>query len=239
MSFDITKYRTPQEALLALAAYAVELEARIESLETAEPVKDTWQDWGEPTVAEPEGEDWLNPGERAEIEGQIAEKKAELANNEDAQESMVLRATISLLEDKLIRPPEKIDLDQQRTVQVRNTDGSVVVDVPEVSEEVEAERYEFAIKQLKLHEQYGEEAGKEYARSYAKGGPLVLYYTDRDFVLGLTDDLKAAMVQDVEQHSPAEAHEMARDLLKDFDAEEMAAATLQIAEDNAPEGETG
>lgn len=50
--------------------------------------------------------------------------------------------------------------------------------------------------------------------AYMKGGPLWLYYGNRDYVMGLSYEVKVAMIQDVEITSPQEAQEMSRDLLK-------------------------
>lgn len=51
--------------------------------------------------------------------------------------------------------------------------------------------------------------------AFVKGGPAWLYVYDRDFVISMPTNWKQALVADVEQDSPREAAEMARDILKD------------------------
>lgn len=83
---------------------------------------------------------------------------------------------------------------------------TTTVDLPPVSEEHKDLRRKFA-KSIGLK---GDNI--EY---YAKGGPLWLYLGDRDFVMGLTDQMRRMMVSDIAQTSPQEAREVARDILKD------------------------
>lgn len=59
----------------------------------------------------------------------------------------------------------------------------------------------------------------EAVDAYVKGGPLWLHAYDRDFVVGLPEHLRRALVQDLEQYAPNDAHLLARDILKDASAD--------------------
>lgn len=51
--------------------------------------------------------------------------------------------------------------------------------------------------------------------AYVEGGATWLYLADREFVMGLPEELRREMVEEVLAHSPHEAAEMGRDVLKD------------------------
>jgi hypothetical protein len=95
--------------------------------------------------------------------------------------------------------------------------GNVVVDLPPVSEEKAAARKAFAEKALDFATALGtdEATTASLVDAYVKGGPLWLYYGNRDFVVALPDHIKAAMIQDVSEQSGREAQQMGRDILKD------------------------
>lgn len=67
------------------------------------------------------------------------------------------------------------------------------------------------------------------AEAYIEGGPGWLYHYDRAFVTSLGPELRAAMVEDVAAQSPTQAHELARDLLKD---EQNLGEGLNVSDDN-------
>jgi len=211
---ELRKQKSPADALTWLAGYCEQLESRIQDLERANV--SGWDEWSGETP--PLTADGLDDAERQAVEDEIADLRQELSGCEDSQESEVIRAKIELAEDKLMPPHEEPDLDQARTTPIVDEKGNVVNEVPVVTPEKEAQRWEFAEKVLKLEEIYGPEKGKEYIDSYSKAGPLLLYYTDRDFVLGLSDEVKRAMIADVLEQSPREAHEMSRDILKDLES---------------------
>jgi hypothetical protein len=100
---------------------------------------------------------------------------------------------------------------QAQATVTEDEDGNVTVDIKPPSAEKKIERFEFAKQKLKLHECYDEE---NILEAYSKGGPLWLYTSDRDFVVKLPEELKRAMIEDLEELSPDEAALMARDLLK-------------------------
>jgi hypothetical protein len=91
----------------------------------------------------------------------------------------------------------------------RATSDGEHVDLPPVSDEQREARRRLAF-QIGLENDFGVEG----IDTYVKGGPLWLYYGNRDYVLGLSKDVQTAMVEDVMQTSPAEAVEMGRDLFK-------------------------
>jgi hypothetical protein len=198
------------DALLAIADAVDELAER-----PVDPIADPWAGWGkgEATQATPSTVD------KSGVEAEIAELESRLHGCEDPEESKVLRAQIDLKKDDLIDrpPPAEQALEQRRTVSVDNG-GELVIEVPEATEAEKEVRKEFLANALfpAMEDHYGNEAAALYAESYIKGGPLLLYYTDRDFVNALPDQMKHVMVGDVEHFSPNEAAEMARDILKDL-----------------------
>lgn len=206
--------KNPTEALNVVAALLDQYEKRLQELEAAGVSE--WDQWSGETP--PLTDDGLDDAERQAINDEIEDLERQLQGNEDAQESEALRAQILLAQDKLLPKHVEPDLDQERTTPIVDDQGNVINEVPAVSPEKEALRWEFAEKALKLEEIYGEAAGKEYIQSYAKAGPLLLYYTDRDTVMTFNDDIKRAMVEDVFEQSPKEGHEMSRDILKDLEA---------------------
>lgn len=109
-----------------------------------------------------------------------------------------------------------------------DADGNTVVDLPKVSADKQARRREFAADVLELDVHFPDLGLVE---AYAKGGPLLLYYSQREFVTGLPIEVQYAMVEDVLEESPGEAEEMGRDLFrnaKGVDHEFAASAIQQI-----------
>lgn len=84
-------------------------------------------------------------------------------------------------------------------------DGKVV-DLPPVDQERAVKRHNLA-RTLNL------EADGIDPNAYVKGGPLWLYYGNREYVMGLPEAVHRQMIEDVQQDSVQEAQEMARDLL--------------------------
>jgi hypothetical protein len=102
-------------------------------------------------------------------------------------------------------------LDELRT-QVTVEDGVAEVALPPVSEAKKVERRAFATHVLRLHEHLGDD--ENWADVYAKGGPMWLYLGNRAVVMAMPYAVKQAMIADIEEDSPQDAHEMARDILK-------------------------
>jgi hypothetical protein len=205
---------SPAAALIVIAELLDDAFSRIEELESDAAVSDeSWASWGSLEEAAYDGptEEWAP---RDGILDDIREVERELQGCSDAEESQVLRAKLMLLQDELKPPIEMQDNTGKHTEIEVELDGTVV-HLPPASEEHQELRRKFATDVLRLTEVYGEDDGAKYVESYAKAGPLLLYYSDRDFVMGLPDDYKRAMVRDVSDASPKEAHEMGRDVLKD------------------------
>lgn len=216
ISNNVRAAKNPTEALTVIAHALDEFDSRLLNLERANV--NGWDEWSDETP--PLTEDWGEPQpwtpDPTDVE-EVSRIEEALPGCEDADESKALRAQLELAKDKLKPPIEMIDTEGQHTEIAADESGDATVNVPTVNPGKEAMRKEFATEVLKLTEVYGDK-GEQYIESYAKAGPLLLYYADRDFILGLTDDIKRAMVSDVEEQSPKEAHEMARDILKDLDA---------------------
>lgn len=102
-------------------------------------------------------------------------------------------------------PPQRVRINQ-------GEDTSEVV-LPKVSPERYIARTAFADAQLKLNDHLG--AGEvDWIAAYGVGGPMWLYLGNRDLVMSYPEEIRRRMVEDVEQDSPEDAHEMSRDILK-------------------------
>jgi hypothetical protein len=229
LSEAILSQKTPADALNVVAAIVDELAARITALEAGGQQRDGWDTWGaydQPLIAKDEPVEWT-PDPADEVELQRLEE--ELHGNADADESRVLRAKIELCRDRLLPPVEMSDNTGNATETHYDTEGNAVIDLPVPTPEQIDYRAQLVPK-LGLRDQYGDEIGGTAEDSFVRGGPLLLYYSDRDFVASLPHELKVAMVADVERSSPREAHEMARDLLKAStdDANDLEAVAARI-----------
>lgn len=96
----------------------------------------------------------------------------------------------------------------------QDSDGNTTINFNEVDEETEMERRRFAIETLDFPNNYPAD-WKAYVDGYAKGGPMYLYLSDRDFVMGLPIGVKNMMLTDVNKFNPEQARQMAADILKD------------------------
>lgn len=97
------------------------------------------------------------------------------------------------------------------------SDGENVVVLPTPSAEQYHARTELASKHMKLDEAFPK-ADFDPIEVYAKGGPAWLYIYDRELVMGMADGIKQAMVRDLMADDPAAAADMARDILKNMQA---------------------
>lgn len=86
------------------------------------------------------------------------------------------------------------------------------VDIPPPTEERMAYRRLFENQQLHLADHLGN--AEDWTEVYAKGGPQWLYIGNPELVKGLPYGTRQALVTDLEQDSPQQAKEMARDILK-------------------------
>lgn len=198
---QVKQAKSPQEALVILARGLDSLAALIEG-QPQPPAPDPWGTW-----------DSQPAPDTGELEARIAELN-ERAGTEDGEQRQATEAEIRLLRDQL-RPvtaaPTRDD-GKRASIEVVGADGTTQVDLPVVSEEKQERRRAFAKDELVLDTHF---PNLGLVDAYAKGGPLLLYYSDRDFVMGLPAEWKAAMVRDVSEESPREALEMGRDILKD------------------------
>lgn len=208
--------RSPAEALLAIA------EALDELLEQRSEFPSAWSmPWSietkseEPKVKEAD-EYRLTPTLTPDKAQQIADLAAAIAAAPNEQERAALQAELKLLLDTG-GAPEPVD--EGRRAQLTVEEDSTTVDLPAVSPAKFVQRLKFAKDTLRLNEMLPE--GEDWESAYAKGGPLWLYYGNRDYVMGLSIDVRREMVRDVLEESPTEAAEMSRDVLKATDGGEM------------------
>lgn len=107
-----------------------------------------------------------------------------------------------------------IDVRRAQAPAITEQDGETTVDIPPTSPEKQAARRMFADQQLGLTE-YLKDPSQDWNEVYAKGGPQWLYIGNRELVMSLPFSTRRAMVADLEEDSPQQAHEMARDILKE------------------------
>lgn len=212
----ILSQKSPTDALNVVAAVLDGLSARVAELEQGST--EGWNSWGSiadlPDEQVPDSEDqraeWSpDPADEAEL----ARLEEALHGNADPDESRVLRAKIELTRDKLQPPTELYDNSGSATETHYDDDGAAIVDLPKPTPQQIDFRGQL-LPRLGLRDQYGDEIGEKAEDSFVRGGPLLLYFSDREFVNSMADDVKRLLVSDVELSSPREAHEMARDILK-------------------------
>lgn len=198
----------------AIGLLADELERQHAELAKLKP-SEAWTAWDQ--VTEDKSSDTVD-NDKVHLESALAKARQELSEATDPDDQRALAARVELFEDELkggtIPPPDE----GQRTEQIVSPEGDVIVEVPKVSVEKEHERMLFAEEQLRLAEAYPDH-GDTLVASYAVAGPLLLYYTDRDFVISQPDRIKKLMIEDVMEIAPMEAIEFGRDILKDSQSE--------------------
>lgn len=97
---------------------------------------------------------------------------------------------------------------------ITEQDGETTVDIPPPSEAKQAYRRLFEQQALHLSE-YLHDDDQDWTEVYAKGGPMWLYIGNPELVKSLPDSTRRALVSDLEEDSPQQAREMARDILKE------------------------
>lgn len=208
--------KTPRDALLVLADAIDRIDHHIKG------PYDEWSEWDDPeTHLEVNKELSVNPKDALV---QYAAVKAQLDEATDGDDRRALEAKLRLLKDELRAKPHQVDMEQQASKLTTDEGGKVIVDLPVPTEEHMEQRREFGEKCLKIKDEFG----PEVLEAYVKGGPLVLYYTDRDFVMRMPNDFKRVMVEDVCQFSPREGHQMAADVLKDVTADGGREVTMEV-----------
>jgi len=199
-TFDRVKAAdSPQQGMLALARAIDALDVKLSKLIDQEPTTDEWGKWEAPD--EPDASDEL----RAVL--------AALETETDPEERDALEARRRLLTDD--GSNQELGLAEGKRAVVESDEDGAAVSLPTPSKRQVERRMLFTEKVLKeTHPEYYE----AYRESFLRGGPRILYYGDRDFVMQLPDEWRRVFVEDVEEDSPAEAHEIARDILKDMTA---------------------
>ncbi len=171
---------------------------------TTEPGWDAWQ--AQPPNALPSSQPAPSTAEADSV-------RARLATESDADERRALEARLRLLADDAVVPNPTVP-EGRRTI-TTGDDKQIVVDIPAPDRARMQARASMA-----LAGKFGEQltpplSNDEAADAYARGGPMWLYMYDRDAVMGMPEDWRRAMVNDVLVDSPAQAHELGRDILKD------------------------
>lgn len=109
-------------------------------------------------------------------------------------------------------PPE---VPKPPAVVVNTQDDLTEIMFREVSDERKARRRMFADQALHLNDALRDvDPNEDWIEVYVKGGPLWLYHGNRELLMTYPDSTRAMMVQDVLEDSPALAHEMSIDVLK-------------------------
>ena len=201
-----------QEAMLALAHALDVIQGELKDSKESRPSSDGWDTtWSAP---DPQEDDWQpDPS----VLRRLDELEAELAEA-SREDRVALESEQRLLKEQL-KPPVVHDEGVGTRAKVAERDGETVVELPPVSDLKRKGREQFAADTLQFDVALGtdDEQTAELIRAYGKGGPLWLYYGNRDMVMGLNEDAKRIMVADVLEDSPQEANEMGRDILKDMD----------------------
>ena len=186
---------SPQDAMLVLATALDRIEAAL----TQPPSEsDAWGTWTAPANDPPTTETLRD----------------QLAVTDDEQERKALEARIRLAEDQ----GEPIETELPDTGVRPSVDFDVdgtKLTLPAASEEQKIARAE-AVDEWGIGQYLssGRELPARVLRwAYSTAGPFWLYTYDRDAVLRMPIACRQAMVEDVEQDNPREAHNLGRDIL--------------------------
>jgi hypothetical protein len=212
----VKRHNSPGPAILEVARAVDELIARVDALGEATP-GDLWGG-ADPGL-------WGDHDTHVEVNREFA--KAEVRERLDALKDAAkglsgddLAANLAqqrLVEDELrdVRTVEPIpdDAPEEKVL----GPGETEIALPVVDGGTQAARREFAVETLKIRDQYPH--NPEFVEAYGKGGPLLFYYTDRDWVMSLPVTARQAMVEDVMATNPETAKKMGADILKRTDDE--------------------
>lgn len=204
---------SPQLALMALA------EGVDQILALAGHVQQEWTDpWPQPLGQLHTVDDNMQTLARAaypEGEYHVEGLREKLLTTTDGEERRALEAAIRLAEDtgRPIEPAmdEGVRLD---------LDGELV-GFPAASMQLKAARAVW-LDDKPVHSllaQGNALTELELRDAYVRGGPMWLYLYDREAIMAMPPPWRMDMVQDVEIDSPAQAQELARDILKDLSSD--------------------
>lgn len=213
---QVKNAENPKVALEAIARYLDHLNTKIDQV-LDQPNDDSW------------GEGWNDHERHVEVnndfakETEIKELEEALSKESNPEERAVLEARLRLAKDdgQAVAAAVGVEEGERTKMQVGDTETIVEVFTPNESQ---LEMREAMADKLREADVLDE----EIIESFIKGGPLLLYYTDREFIMSLPYGWRRAFVEDVEVNSPQEAAEMARDILKVEDPE----ANMDQAIDN-------
>lgn len=147
----------------------------------------------------------------------IEQQVADAASPKEAL-LVIARALDTLMPKRMIVPSDWQEWGQavddlvDRAVVMTTTETTAEVEIPPPSIEKQQARGMFESLHLRLHEHLGH--SENWNHAYAIGGPMWLYLGNRDLVMTLPDQIKQALIEDVLEDSPQDAHEMGRDILK-------------------------
>jgi hypothetical protein len=205
--------RSPQEAMLALAEALDSITALVV---------------GTPKAADAWGGNWANgmhvdytraaAASRLEASAidntaTIAQLEQQIAEATDGEDRRALEAQLRLARDNGIAVPPAVP----EGVRI-DTDGELV-NFPKPNGPRMQARADLA-HEWPMHTflaQGNELDSVAFSRAYQCGGPMWLYIYDRDAVMAMPDDWRRAFIEDIHLDSPAQAQEVARDILKDTD----------------------
>lgn len=204
---------SPQEAMLAVAEAMDELLARADVLLARETVPQPTSTWGS----------WINTSANnqhppAVLAMPVVDRSAEIKRLRDdlliasGEDATALEAKLRLLLDD-----GQALLDTNPFSGARIGIDGELVDFPPVSATRKGRRGNWAASRglERFLAQGNELIAEEMVDAYIAGGPMWLYLYDRDAVMQLPAEWRKDMVGDVECDSPAQAQELARDILKD------------------------
>ncbi len=218
---DVLAAKTPREALLILAR-------AIDAL-LAAPA-DPWAQWDDDAAhhaeARPSGPhpDEVDPPRR-EITDEEATAWLEANYGRTPADDAEGRALIAMVRRDL----ERAGKGEVAVDDFVMHDGIVEsrIDFSPRDEKHRAAREAFARQVLQLDVALGvHPEGGDWAVDYAKAGPMPFYIANRDLLMQYPDQVKSAIVADIEQYDVRVSQEVGRDLLK----------APMIKDENSPAG---
>lgn len=192
---------SPQQAMLAIAEALDRIEILLVERLAEQPAADPWGAW--------EAESLTAGAHDSVLAARIEALEERLAAAPDEQTARALEAKLRLLKDDggVIEQPNP-------GVRVSVGEDSVI-ELPAARPARQAARRAFA-ETCGLYNFIDKPliTAEEFIENYAVGGPMWMYLSDRSAVMALPREWRARMVEDIEQDSPIEASEVARDILK-------------------------
>lgn len=213
----IARLSSPRDGMVALAEG---IDAILAKLDNQPAQTDPWGDWSTTTAEAPQPAQpaFRRPALDVVAIGHVQEA---LRVETDAENVQALQARLRMLQDPGRLPASEV---ADGTYVEADEDG--IVDLPPPSPEKFSRRFHWALEN-KLGSQFlGLDEDTLAAEAYAKGGPMWLYLGNRAAVMQMPPEWRRGMVYDVQEDSPRQAQEFARDVLKDTDADGARSVTL-------------